>query len=54
MKSWKTSVLGLVAIIAAIGRIAAPAEYDRAQRIADNAMGIAAGLGLIAAKDHDK
>lgn len=47
----KTTLLGIIALLAAIGSVWAPPEYQ--SKIQASAT-IAASIGLVGAKDHDK
>lgn len=50
LKSWKTSVLGAIALVMGLANIWAPPAYQ--QKVQQTAA-VFAGLGLIAAKDHN-
>ena len=57
MKSWKTTVAGICAILAAVaGALAAELDGDPATTANWTAViaAVVAGLGLIAARDNDK
>ena len=51
--SWKTTVLGILALIATIAKLATEVLSGHPVDIATTAIGMTAGVGLIAAKDHD-
>ena len=50
LKNWKTSLVGVFAILAVITSTWLPQYKDELETVA----GILAGLGLLAAKDSDK
>jgi hypothetical protein len=58
MKSWKTNTAGIVIITATailiMSLFLTPDAYTRFHGIVTDVVLLASGLGLIAAKDHDK
>jgi hypothetical protein len=54
VKNWKTNSFGIAIVAVAIVLAFAPGIADRFHQTASDALMIAAGCGLIAAKDHDK
>jgi hypothetical protein len=52
MKSWKTSVLGVIAIISAVSGAASALLQGHPVDFPSVIAAIMAGVGLIAAKDH--
>jgi hypothetical protein len=50
LKNWKTSLVGVFAILAVITSTWLPQYKDELETVA----GVLAGLGLLAAKDSDK
>ena len=51
--SWKTTVLGILALIATIAKLATEVLGGHPVDIGMTVLGVTAGAGLIAAKDHD-
>ena len=51
--SWKTTLLGILTLIATIAKLAADVLGGHPVDLGTTAVGLTAGAGLIAAKDHD-